>query len=49
MLGTMHLARVGVGMREAVPGVPDLFPVASERVVDTCVTSARATVGVASC
>jgi hypothetical protein len=45
VLGTMHLARVGAGMRQVGPGVPDLFPIAPERVVQTCVDSALATAG----
>jgi AcrR family transcriptional regulator len=45
VLGTMHLARVGVGIREVAPGGPDLFTVAPERVVRTCVESALALVG----
>jgi AcrR family transcriptional regulator len=44
VLGTMHLARVGVGVREVAPGVPDLFGVAPERVVKTCVDTALALV-----
>jgi AcrR family transcriptional regulator len=40
VLGTMHLARIGVGMREVTPGVPDLFAIPADRVVRTCVTSA---------
>ena len=44
VLGTMHLARVGVGVRELGPGVPDLFSVAPERVIETCVESAVALV-----
>ena len=46
VLGTMHLARAGVGVRELAPGVPELFTVAPERVVRTCVDSALALVGV---
>jgi len=42
VLGTMHLARVGVGIRSLGPGLPDLFSVAPERVVQTCVESALA-------
>ena len=42
VLGTMHLARVGVGVREAGPGVPELFTVPPEPVVKTCVDSALA-------
>jgi len=48
VLGTMHLARVGVGMREVAPGVPDLFPVPSERVVATCVETALTAAGARS-
>jgi hypothetical protein len=44
VLGTMHLARVGVGVREVGPGVPELFSVAPERVVKTCVDTALALV-----
>jgi AcrR family transcriptional regulator len=46
VLGTMHLARIGVGVRQVVPGVPELFKVDGEHVVQTCVESALATVGV---
>jgi AcrR family transcriptional regulator len=46
-LGVMHLARIGVGIRQAAPGSPALFPVAPERIVETCVASAMAAVGVA--
>jgi hypothetical protein len=45
MLGAMHLARIGVGMREPEPGVPELFRVTAEEVVRSCVASAMATVG----
>jgi AcrR family transcriptional regulator len=31
-LGTMHLARLGVGVREAAPGLPAAFPIDPERV-----------------
>jgi AcrR family transcriptional regulator len=41
VLGVMHLARIGVGMREVPPGVPDLFVIPAERVVATCVELAR--------
>jgi AcrR family transcriptional regulator len=43
-LGTMHLARIGVGVQR-VDGQPGLFPVEPERVVASCVASALATVG----
>jgi AcrR family transcriptional regulator len=44
-LGAMHLARIGIGLRRLGPGVPELFTVDPERVVQSCVTSALATVG----
>jgi AcrR family transcriptional regulator len=43
-LGTMHLARSRVGLRELAPGVPDLFRVDAERLVASCVASAAAVV-----
>jgi len=43
MLGGMHVARSGVGIRQAAPGVPQLFVVTPERVVEACVCSALAT------
>jgi AcrR family transcriptional regulator len=45
VLGAMHLARIRVGVRSAAPGIPELFRVEPERVVETCVASALATVG----
>jgi AcrR family transcriptional regulator len=45
VLGAMHLARIRVGLRQAAPDIPELFAVAPERVVETCVDSALATVG----
>lgn len=45
VLGTMHLARIRVGLRQAAPGAPELFGVTPEQVVQTCVSSALATVG----
>jgi AcrR family transcriptional regulator len=45
-LGAMHLARIKVGVRQAAPGVPELFRVSADEVVRTCVASALATVGV---
>lgn len=45
-LGTMHLARLRVGVRQAGPGVPALFPVDPERVVRTCVDAVMAVMGV---
>jgi AcrR family transcriptional regulator len=43
-LGTMHLARIGVGVQQ-VDGQPGLFALEPERVVASCVASALATVG----
>jgi AcrR family transcriptional regulator len=40
VLGTMHLARIGLGVREAAPGVPDAFPLDPERVRVACVADA---------
>jgi AcrR family transcriptional regulator len=45
VLGVMHLARIQVGLRQAAPGIPALFPVAPERVVESCVDLALASVG----
>jgi hypothetical protein len=45
VLGAMHLARCRVGIKLAAPDIPELFPVAQERVVETCVSSALATAG----
>ena len=46
MLGAMHLARIGVGVRQAAPGVPAVFRVEHDQVTATCVASALATLGV---
>src|SRR4051812_38795022 len=46
ILGTMHLARIRVGIRQAAPGVPELFRIEPEQIARTCVESALATVGV---
>ena len=45
VLGATHLARIRVGVRQVAPGIPELFTVAPERLVDTCVASVLATVG----
>jgi AcrR family transcriptional regulator len=42
VLGTMHLARLGVGVREAAPGVPAAFAIDPERVREACVRDALA-------
>jgi AcrR family transcriptional regulator len=44
-LGAMHLARIGVGLRQLAPGVPGLFAVTPEQVVASCVAGAIGTVG----
>jgi AcrR family transcriptional regulator len=44
-LGTMHLARIRAGVRQAAPGIPALFGLEPERVVRTCVDCALAAVG----
>ena len=44
VLGTMHLARIGLGVREAAPGVPDAFALDPERVRRACVEDALALV-----
>ena len=43
-LGTMHLARSRVGLRQLAPGVPDLFRIDADRLVASCVASALAVV-----
>jgi hypothetical protein len=43
-LGAMHLARIRVGVRSLGPGVPGLFAVTPEQVVDSCVAGALAVV-----
>ena len=45
MLGAMHLARIGIGMRQAAPGVPEPFRLEREALLRACVASAMATVG----
>ena len=38
----MHLARLGAGVRESAPGVPDVFALDPERVRRACVEDALA-------
>jgi AcrR family transcriptional regulator len=45
MIGTMHLARLGVGVREAGDGVAAAFAIAPERVREGAVAAALAVVG----
>jgi AcrR family transcriptional regulator len=42
VLGSMHLARVGVGVRESTPGVAETFDLDPERVREACVQDALA-------
>ena len=42
VLGTMHLARVGIGVAETAPGVPGVFRIEPERVRRDCVDDALA-------
>jgi AcrR family transcriptional regulator len=44
-LGAMHLARIGVGIRQLGPGVPGVFAVDGDELVDACVRSALVTAG----
>jgi AcrR family transcriptional regulator len=44
-LGVMHLARTGVGVRQAAPGVPALFSITPDRAVESCVNGALLLVG----
>jgi AcrR family transcriptional regulator len=44
VLGIMHLARIGLGVREAAPGVPGAFALDPERVRAACVQDALALV-----
>src|SRR4051812_48716766 len=44
VLGTMHLARIGLGVREAAPGVPEAFALEPAAVRAACVEDALATV-----
>jgi AcrR family transcriptional regulator len=48
VLGTMHLARIGLGVREAAPGVPDAFALDPGRVRVACVDDALALARTAS-
>ncbi len=43
-IGVLHLARSGVGLRVAAPGVPEAFPVGAEQVRGACVELALAAV-----
>jgi AcrR family transcriptional regulator len=47
VLGTMNLARLGAGVREAAPGIPDVFALEPEQVRRACVEDALAIVRIA--
>jgi AcrR family transcriptional regulator len=42
-LGTMHLARMGVGVRQVAPGIPEVFKVSAEEVKRACLEAVVAT------
>jgi AcrR family transcriptional regulator len=44
-LGTMHLARIGVGVRQAAVGIPETFRLEPRQVQEACVADALASVG----
>ncbi len=48
VLGSMHLARAGVGLREAAPGVVESFAIDAERVREACLQDALALAGVSA-
>jgi len=45
ILGTAHLGRIRVGVKQTAPGVPELFKVDPGEIVETCVGTTMATVG----
>jgi AcrR family transcriptional regulator len=46
MMGSMHLSRIGVSLREVVPGAPTAIALDPEQVRDACIRDALAVVGV---
>ena len=46
-LGTMLLARIGVGVRSGTSGVPEMFAIDPRRVQEACIADVLASVGVA--
>jgi AcrR family transcriptional regulator len=46
MMGSMHLSRTGVSLREATPGAVTAVPLDPEQVRDACIRDALAVVGV---
>lgn len=47
-LGIMHMARIGVGVSQSAPGVPNIFPVSDKQVHEACIQSALAAVGIST-
>jgi AcrR family transcriptional regulator len=47
-LGSMHLARIRVGVREVAPGVAGVFEISPEQVRQACIEGAMALVGAPS-
>ena len=45
-LGIMHMARLGIGVSQAAPGVPEVFAVTSAQVHEACIRNALASIGV---
>lgn len=46
-LGMMHMARIGIGVSQAAPGIPQVFAVDAAEVRDACVRAALLAVGAA--
>jgi len=46
MMGSLHLSRIGVSLREATPGAVSAVVIDSEQVRDACIRDALAVVGV---
>lgn len=44
-LGTMHLARIRVGVREAAAGIPETFRIEAAQVQQACIADALASIG----
>jgi hypothetical protein len=44
-LGTMHLARLGVGVRLGAGGTPEPFPIEARDVQEACIADVLASVG----
>lgn len=42
VLGAMHLARLGVGVKMPSPGIPEVFPIEADQVIESMVSGAMA-------